>query len=273
MRILPLVLAFAAGCTALPIARDATYHASDADLGATRITHGSLILEMAGARVFVDPWFHSGFFTRQIEPLGLVPAKLPGAAAVLITHRHAGHFDPAALEEIAKTVPRAIVPPPLAEAVRELGFAEVTPLEWWEATTVGAITVTAVPASHPTRENGYVLASDRVRTYVAGDTRYFDGLVDIATAFPRLDVAFLPIGGERILGLRRTMGPAEATKAATVLDARRIVPIAYGARGGFPFVWYARDPVARFVEDAEDAGLTRERIVVLAPGESWHYYR
>jgi len=228
---------------------------------------------MARTRLLVDPWFHSGVATRQTEPLGLMPERLPAAAAVLITHGHSGHFDPDALVEIAKKTPRAIVPPAMAEAVRALGFTDVTPLDWWDHTMVGPIRVTAVPASHNVRENGYVLATDRVRTYLAGDTRWFDGLVDVATAFPDLDVACLPIGGERVMGLRRTMGPDEAAKAAALLKPRRVIPIGYGAAGGFPFVWYASDPVDRFRAAATAEDIAAERIVVLEPGESWHYFR
>lgn len=271
----PLLLAalLATACTGLPLPREGSYHVSDADLAVTRILHGSLVLEVGRTRILVDPWFHSGLTTRQTEPLGLLPDRLPPAAAVLVTHKHAGHFDPAALEEIAKKTPRAIGPPPLADALRALGFAEVTPLDWWERTAVGPLTVTAVPADHAVRENGYVVASDRVRAYLGGDTRWFDGLVDVATAFPEVDVAFLPIGGERLLGLRRTMGPEEAARAAALLKPRRVIPIAYGASGGFPLVWYAADPVTRFRDAARDGGIAAEQVVVLEPGESWHYYR
>jgi L-ascorbate metabolism protein UlaG (beta-lactamase superfamily) len=275
MRRLPLFLAtiLIAACTGLPLPREGTYHVSDADLSVTRILHGSLVLEVAKTRLLVDPWFYSKLLTRQTEPLGLTPDRLPEAAAVLITHKHPGHFDPAALEEIAKKTPRAIAPPPLADALRALGFKDVTPLAWWDRTTVGTATVTAVPAEHSTQENGYVIATDRVRTYVGGDTRWFDGMVDIATAFPDLDVAFLPIGGERMMGFQRTMGPDEAAKAAALLKPRRVIPISYGAGGGFPFVLYASDAATRFREAAQADGLAPERIVVLEPGESWHYYR
>ncbi|MGH7894096.1 MAG: MBL fold metallo-hydrolase, partial [Candidatus Binatia bacterium] len=149
----------------------------------------------------------------------------------------------------------------------------VTPLEWWDHTDVGPIRVTAVPADHPVRENGYVLTTERARVYVAGDTRYFREMADIATAFPALDVAFLPVGGERLVGLKQTMDPAEAAKAAKLFDPKRIVPIAYGAGGGFPFVWYTGDAVQRFREEAHAAGVAAGRVVVLEPGESWHYYR
>jgi len=268
-----LAAALVAACTAVPLPHEGTYHVSDADLAVTRILHGSLVLELSKTTVLVDPWFNSTLGTRQTEPLGLTPDRLPACAAVLITHRHAGHYDPDALAEIAKRTPRVIAPPPLADKLRALGFAEVIPLDWWADTTIGSIRVTAVPAAHSVRENGYVLTSNHVRLYIGGDTRWFDELVDVATAFPDLDVAFLPIGGESILGFHRTMGPRHAARAAALLKPRRIVPITYGAAGGFPFVWYADDPVTSFREAATAEGLAPERIVVLQPGESWHYYR
>jgi L-ascorbate metabolism protein UlaG (beta-lactamase superfamily) len=268
-----LAAACLAGCTAVPLPREGPYHPSDADLTVTRILHGSLVLELGTTRVLVDPWFHSGVFTRQTEPLGLTPDRLPDAAAVLLTHRHPGHFDRDALVGIARKTPRAIAPPPLAQELGALGFQEVTALDWWQDTTVGPLRVTATPASHPVAENGYVVASNRVRIYVAGDTRWFDGLVDVATAFPGVDVACLPIGGERLLGFARTMGPEEAARAAALLKPRRVIPIGYGAAGAFPLVWRARKPLVRFREAVAAQGFPPEHVVVLAPGESWHYFR
>jgi L-ascorbate metabolism protein UlaG (beta-lactamase superfamily) len=273
MRSTLALVALLAACTAVPLPREGNYHASDADLSVTRILHGSLVLELAKTAVLVDPWFHSSVWKRQTEPLGLTPDHLPATAAVLVTSHHAGHFDAEALADLAKHTPRAVAPPALADRLRDLGFSDVTALEWWSDTTIGAVRVTAVPAGRSGPQNGYVLGTERVHVFVADDTHRIDGLVDVATAFPDLDVAFLPIGGTRVAGFARTMGPHDAAKAAALLKPRRVVPIDYGAAGGFPFVWYASDPVAGFRTAAAAEGLAPERVVVLEPGESWHYYR
>ena len=70
-----------AGCVAIPFPRGSTYHGSDADLGVTRVIHGSLILELGHTRLLLDPWFHSSFLTQQKEPLGLTPDAPPATAA------------------------------------------------------------------------------------------------------------------------------------------------------------------------------------------------
>jgi len=270
--LLSAALAALAACSAVPPPRRSPYHPADADLSVTRIVHASLVVEMRGTRVLVDPWFYSGLVMRQDEPLGLTPADLPGMAAVLLTHEHGGHTDDAALRELAKSVPEAVAPAGLQERLKDLGFQRVTPLAWWESATVGDVRVTAVPASHVVPENGYVLESHGVSAYLGGDTRPFDELPEVAERFPHLSVALLPIGGERLLGLTRTMDPDEAAEAAKALGAERVIPIAYGKSGGFPVRWFAGDPVARFVQACKDEGIAREHVIVLQPGESWHYY-
>jgi L-ascorbate metabolism protein UlaG (beta-lactamase superfamily) len=272
-RVALLLVVVALGCSGLPVSRRSPFHPSDADLAVTRIAHDAVVLELGGDRVLVDPWFHSGFVVRQNEPLGLVPEGLPTARAVLLTHEHGDHFDETALRMLAPSVQTAVARPELHARLAALGFANVVDLGWWDKTTLGEIVVTAVPARHDVPENGYVVARAGVEVYVGGDTRWFPELVDVATRFPHLDAALLPVGGERLLGLQRQMGPADAARAAAVLDPHRIIPIGYGKRGGFPLRWFARRPVERFVDECRERGIDAARIVILTPGESWHYYR
>ena len=268
-----LAAALAAACAPLPVSRRSSYHPSDADLTVTRIVHASVILELGRTRLLVDPWFHSGFLVRQREPLGMTPEGLPSLAAVLITHPHADRFDPRALRTLAATVPKAIARPELHARLVELGFARVTDLGWWDTASVGGVQVTAVPARHGVPENGYVLEGGGVRVYVAGDTRDFPELVDVRTRFPDLDAALLTVGGMRLFGFRRETGPEEAARIGARVDARRLIPVAYGESGGFPVRWFARRPVDRFIEACAENGIERSRVVVLQPGESWHYYK
>ena len=270
--LLSLLIA-AVGCSALPQARNSPFHHSDADVSVTRVVHGAVIVEMRDVRVLVDPWFHSGLWVRHSEPLGLVPDGLPSLSAVLITHRHGDHFDTHALRDLAGSVPEAIAPAELHAKLVDLGFQKVTDLDWWEHATVGPITVTAVPARHGVRENGYVLEAGGASVYAAGDTRYYDELVDVATRFPNLDAALLPIGGLRLLGFRREMGPDDAARAAALLNARHVIPISYGAAGWFPFRWYASGPVDHFRDACKREHVDPDRIVVLEPGESWHSFK
>jgi L-ascorbate metabolism protein UlaG (beta-lactamase superfamily) len=271
--VLAILAWVAAACTALPPPRRSVYHPADADLSVTRIVHGSLIVEMRGTRVLVDPWFHAGLVVRHEEALGLTPDGLPTVTAILLTHRHGDLVDVRALGDLARTVPEVIARPELVRRLAKLGFARVTPLDWWTTTRLGDVEVTAVPGDHGGPENGYVLEAHGVSAYFAGDTRRIPELAEVATRFPALDFAALPVGGERLLGLAREMGPVEAAEFAAELGARRLLPIGYGKSAGFPLRWHARNPVERFVAACKRLGIVRDRIVVLEPGESWHYVR
>jgi len=267
-----LAIALAVACGPLPTPQPGPYHPADANVSITRLVHDSVLVEIAGARFYVDPWLYSGVLFRQTEPLGLRPHALPPADAVLLTDRAGERFDRRALRQIAPRVPIAIAPTALAEELRGLGFRDVRPLEAWTDVRVGSATITAVPTGRA-GANGYLLAGPDTRVLVAGPMRAFDGLGDVATAFPTVDVALLPIGGQRIFGMLREMGPEEAATAAATLQPRRIVPIGYGRTGGQPVYWYARRPLDRFRDAIGAVGLDPATIIVLTPGESWHSYR
>jgi L-ascorbate metabolism protein UlaG (beta-lactamase superfamily) len=267
-----LALVVGLGCSPLPIPHGGPYHRADATVSVTRLVHASFLVEVGGARLYVDPWLYSGIVFRQTEPLGLRPHALPPADAVLLTSGDDDRFDRRALGQIAPRVPVALGPRRLADDLRDLGFHTVVALEPWEEARVAAVTVTAVPTDDPARGLGYVLSAPAARIYTAGPTRLFSGLEQIATSFPDIDVALLPIGGPRFFGLQRQMGPAEAAQAVRMLDPRRVVPIAYGRTGGQPLYWYAGRPVERFREATRAAGASDDRVVVLATGESWHLY-
>lgn len=254
-------------CAPTPVPRPGAYHGSDADVTVTRLAHAGVLLELDGQRLLIDPWFHSGLLVRQREALGLHPDALPAASAVLLTHGAGTHLDPAALRRLALSVPRIVAPPPLEKRLTALGFREVTALAWWEDIVLDGIRVTAVPA----RGCGYVLRGNDLVVYAAGEPNDTTPLGDVRRAAGAIDVVLLPIGERRAFGVRRDMGPGEAATAAATLDARRVIPIAYGAAGIFPFVTFTGEPVARFRAAAAAAGIAPEHVIVLEPGESWHF--
>jgi len=263
------VLAGVVACAPTPPARPGQYHASDADLAVTRLGHAGLVLEIVGHHFLLDPWLHDGLFVRQRESLGLHPDRFPAAAAVLLTDDDATRVDRTALERLARTVPRAVAPPALAGRLADRGFPDVVALGWWQDAVIEGVRITAVPA----RGDGFVFRAGDVTLYVAGEGGDVAGGAEIRRIVGPIDVALVPIGGRRTFGIRTATDPEQAAAIAATLGARRVIPIAYGAVGTFPFVTFARDPVARFRAAAERAGVAPAAIVTLESGESWHYYR
>jgi L-ascorbate metabolism protein UlaG (beta-lactamase superfamily) len=262
----------ATACSIAPRPRVGPYHLSDAPVSITRIVHGSYLVDFAGVRILVDPWYYPRGLINQNEPLGLTFRTLPPIAAILITNRHQDHLDTNALKALPDRDVPVIVPPGAGDTVAGLGYTDVRELSWWVATRVGEVALRAVPSAHGKQANGYVIARDDVTVYAAGDTRYFEGIQEIADRVPRLDVALLPIGGMRFFGRLTEMRPEDAARAVQVLDPHRVIPVRYGMTGPPPIYWSASHPVEDFRTALRALGIDEGRLVVVQPGESWHYY-
>lgn len=265
------VVLLVTACAIAPQPKTGPYHPSDAPVSVTRIVHASYLLDFSGVRILVDPWYYPRGVVNHREPLGLTPRSLPKLHGIVITHGHGDHLDLKTLALLPDHDIPVITSPGLGATVGDLGYEQVTELEWWETTRIGDLVIQAVPVDHPGKENGYVLEHEGVTIYAAGDTRYFEGLEAIARHFPTIHVALLPIGGLRILGFLTEMRPIDAARAVRLLAPQRVIPTHYGRIAPRPFYWTTRQPVERF-RDALRADGNHDRLVVLAPGQSWHYY-
>jgi len=261
-----------AACSVTPQPKTGPYHPSDAPVTVTRIVHGSYLLDLAGVRILVDPWYFRNGIIGQSEPLGLTFRNLPTIHALLITHSHGDHLDPKALAELPDHTVPVVARQGVSKTLLSVGYENVTELDWWQETEIKGITIHAVPTDHTAEANGYVLQGKGTTVYVAGDTRYFDGLGNIGRRFSPIDVALLPIGGLRFFGMLRQMGPEDAARAVRVLEPRRVIPTHYGLAVPRPIYWTARHPVEDFRKALEALGQDTSRLVALVPGESWHYY-
>jgi L-ascorbate metabolism protein UlaG (beta-lactamase superfamily) len=175
-------------------------------------------------------------------------------------------LDTTALRTLAGRVATVIAPPEAVAALGELGFTTVTAVATGSSATLGPLTV------HATADGGYVVVQDATRVFVAADPADVAATTAEVARFAPLTVALLPIGGRRLLGLRRGLDPEGAAAWAAQLDANRTIPYRYGLAGGAPLYSYASNPSDRF-RRALRGKLPADRIVVLAPGDGWHHTR
>ena len=145
---------------------------------------------------------------------------------------------------------------PVASAFRR----KIHELDWWQTTIVGAAEITSVPAQHfsartpfdrdKTLWSGFVVRVDGVTIYFAGDSGYSPHFAEIATRFPSIDVALLPIGAYEP---RWFMGPVHMNPDDAVrahLDVRARVSIAMHF-GTFQLTDEAIDEPVRALEAAK----------------------
>ncbi len=188
---------------------------SAGDLSITFIGHGSLMLEVNGKVIHVDPYSKLADYT-----------KLPKADLIFITHEHQDHLDPAALRSIRTGTTTIVLTEKCAEKVSGGAI-----MKNGDVRTVMGIRVEAVPAYnivgkrengrpfHPRGEgNGYVLTFGDKRVYIAGDTENTPEM----KALKNIDIAFLP------MNLPYTMTPEMVADAAKAFRPKVLYPYHFG---------------------------------------------
>jgi L-ascorbate metabolism protein UlaG (beta-lactamase superfamily) len=209
-----------AGAAASSRATD-TFATAKGELKVTPILHASVLLEVAGQAVYVDP-FSKGDFT-----------GLPKADFVLITDVHFDHLDAKALDAIGKPETKIVAPPAVAAELK--GRANVTVLENGKKQSMGLFEVEAVPMYNlergPSagklfhdkgRGNGYVITFGDKRFYFSGDTECIPEM----KALQAIDVAFV------CMNLPYTMPPKEAATCINAFKPKVLFPYHYGVPGG-----------------------------------------
>jgi L-ascorbate metabolism protein UlaG (beta-lactamase superfamily) len=172
----------------------------------TLVRNATLIVEVAGRRLLVDPMLDDAGARPPIEgtrnPVANPTAPLPfpaedvvrGLDAVIVTHRHRDHLDARGEELVPRDVP-VFCQPEDEEALRELGL-DVRPIV--DALDWGGLTISRTPARHGTGRvaellapvSGFVLDD----LYLAGDTVWYEAVEEtIARHRPR--VAVVNAGG------------------------------------------------------------------------------
>lgn len=178
----------------------------------TFIKHGSLMFELDGIVVQVDPVSQYADYN-----------KFPKADAILITHEHHDHLDKVAIEDARKKGTRIILN---QSGKEQLGEGE--PMKNGEVKRVLNFEVEAVPAYNITKErtqfhpkgrdNGYVISFDSFRIYVAGDTEDVPEMANLKD----ICVAFLPVNQPY------TMTIEQAIRAVRLIKPKIFYPYHYG---------------------------------------------
>jgi L-ascorbate metabolism protein UlaG (beta-lactamase superfamily) len=111
----------------------------------TFIGHNTVVVRSGATRIVVDPFMLPGgsAYPADYQPLQL--RDVGPIDAILVTHSHRDHFDAASLLQFPPET-RVIVPRVERETLlQELGFTDVTELEWGHGARVGDIEVQALP--------------------------------------------------------------------------------------------------------------------------------
>jgi len=191
------------------------FQTSGGELTITFIGHGTLMMELNGKVIHIDPVSMFADYT-----------TLSKADLVLITHEHGDHLDPKTLDIIKKSDTRIVLTKTCNEKYKGTDV-----MENGDTKVFGDITVEAVPAYniehkrpdgvpfHPKGQgNGYIITFGNKKVYVAGDTENIPEMANLKD----IDIAFLPVN------LPYTMTPEMCANAARMFRPKILYPYHFG---------------------------------------------
>jgi L-ascorbate metabolism protein UlaG (beta-lactamase superfamily) len=240
---------------------------------------------LSGRNILLDPFLSDyatsvpPFGPKRYTPAGLPVEKLPGVDLLVISHNHYDHLDRTTLEALPNKdrIP-VIVPLKLKKLISELGFRDITELDWHDTRKAGPITVTAIPAVHFSSRSlfdrnetlwaGYSVSDGHTKVYYSGDTGYHALFKDLGRRYGPFDLGMVPIGAyKRASNLKSThTTPEEAVRLGRDLGVKTLVPMHWGTlvlSYEPPF-----EPPVRFLKAGLASGFSEDRLWKMAVGET-----
>jgi L-ascorbate metabolism protein UlaG (beta-lactamase superfamily) len=223
----------------------------ESGLRVTWFGHSSSLVELDGVRILIDPvWDLRAAPTQWAGPKRFFPPtlaleELPPIDAVLISHDHFDHLGEGTVRQLARmeTMRRArwITPLRVGAILARFGVdrAQVTELDWTGHASIGAVTITALPARHfsgrslfnrfETLWASFALVGPQHRVYYGADSGEWDGFREIGEAFGPFDLTMLEIGASDPLWIDIHMGPEGAVRSFQALGGHGLLmPIHWG---------------------------------------------
>ena len=250
-------------------------------LRVTWMGHSTMLLEVDGARVLIDPvWDERASPSKWAGPKRFFAApmgleELPRVDVVLVSHDHYDHLGEETIRRLAGMESmrgvRWVTSLGVGGTLREFGVdgAAISELDWTESVEVGGLKVTAVPSRHfsgrgmfnrfETLWSAFVLKGAKHTVYFGADSGWWEGFAEIGAAYGPFDLTMLEIGAFDELWAGIHLGPDGAARAFEALggaDAQRrglMMPIHWGLFDLALHSW--RQPIERLVELAGEKGI------------------
>jgi L-ascorbate metabolism protein UlaG (beta-lactamase superfamily) len=252
-------------------------------LRVTWMGHSSMLVEIDGVRVLIDPvwderaspvqWFGPKRFFA--PPLRL--EQLPKVDVVLISHDHYDHLGEGTIRRLAELEVAAgalwVTSLGVGALLRRFGVPaeRITELDWTESARVegaegASLSLTAVPARHfsgrslsnrfETLWSSFVLRGREHRVYFGADSGWWEGFRAIGEEYGPFDLTMIEIGAYNELWKDIHLGPDGALQAFAALGGEKgglLMPIHWGLFDLALHGW--RQPIDRTCALAAEQGV------------------
>ena len=234
--------------------------------------HSSLLLQMHGMNILIDP-----VFSEMISPVSWAGSKrfshppvsvaqLPEIDILILSHDHYDHLDYDVICQIDSKVKQYVVPLGVENHLKrwKVKAEKITNMAWWEEIEINGLTIACTPAQHfsgrklvdnmATLWCSWVLKDDYHKIFENGDSGFAPHFEKIHEKYGDFDFALMECGQYDVQWPKVHMFPEQSAHAAKILGAKVVQPIHWGAIVLSRHGW--DDPVERFLLAAEKENLT-----------------
>jgi L-ascorbate metabolism protein UlaG (beta-lactamase superfamily) len=234
-------------------------------LRVTWFGHSSLLIEMDGARILIDPvWDERASPVSWAGPKRFFPPtlpldELPKLDAVLISHNHYDHLGKRTIRHLSGKPVKWICPLNVGRNLQNFGVPkdQITELDWTESVPIAGLSITALPARHFSGRGvsdrfqslwaSFVLKGDRHNLYHGADSGLWPGFAEIGGQYGPFDLTLLEIGAYNEHWKSIHMGPDGAAQAFQELGGHGLfMPIHWGLFDLALHAW--RQPIQRLLQ-------------------------
>ncbi len=247
-------------------------------LRVTWLGHSTLILEIDGRRLLIDPVW--GPRASPLEFIGperwyappLPIGELPEIDAILISHDHYDHLDYPTVQRLAALDTQWFVPLGIRSHLEYWGVPSqrIVELDWWGQDVVGELAITCAPSRHfsgrgfkqnATLWAGWAIVGPKHRVFYSGDTAMHPEFIEIGERLGPFDLAMMEVGAYDALWSDVHLGPEQAVRATRLVRADTLLPVHWGLFDLALHGW--TEPIERVRAAADREGV---RVVSPPPG-------
>ena len=234
--------------------------------------HSTLLVQMNGKNILVDPIFRDRAFMvqfmgpKRFSRLPVSVDRLPHIDVVLTTHDHYDHLDMGSIKMLNEKTDLFIVPLGIDKHLIRWGIPEnkIENMAWWEEKELSELTIICTPSRHTCNRSfddskeklwsSWVLKDEFHQLYAGGDSGYGGHFKEIHKRFGDFDLVMLDDAQYDEMWHDWHMYPEETVMAAKELGAKEAMPIHWGAFVLSSHAW--DDPVERYLIAAEKENLS-----------------